>query len=122
MPIGEALLLRVASSTGVTSMNDMNERERHWSRAARHVYAGRLIVELQRTQIARLAAERRPTYLAEQMLQVFVTTLELLEWWERQYGNWPMLRRKGQIGRLQRFWGRATPSRQMFQASRSVQL
>ncbi len=62
----------------------MNELNRRWARAARHVYAGRLIVEVQRLRVARLAAQGLPTYLAEQMLQVFRTTLELLEHCERR--------------------------------------
>jgi hypothetical protein len=63
----------------------MNKGEGRWSRAARNVYAGRLIVEVQRLRVARLSAEGKPTSLAEQLLQTFTITLELLEWWERQY-------------------------------------
>jgi hypothetical protein len=63
----------------------MNEVEGRWSGAARNIYAGRLIAEVQRLRVARLAAEGKPTSLAEQLLQIFTRTLELLEWWERQY-------------------------------------
>ena len=49
----------------------MNEGEGRWSGAARNVYAGRLIVEVQRLRVARLAAEGKLTSLAEQLLQTF---------------------------------------------------
>ena len=39
----------------------MNEGEGRWSGAARNVYAGRLIVEVQRLRVARLAAEGKLT-------------------------------------------------------------
>ena len=57
----------------------MNEGEGRRSGAARNVYAGRLIVEVQRLRVARLAAEGKLTSLAEQLLQTFTRTLELLE-------------------------------------------
>jgi hypothetical protein len=53
------------------------------ARAARHVYAGRLIVEVQRLLIARLAAKGEPTNLCEATLQVCMRTLEVLESFER---------------------------------------
>lgn len=61
----------------------MNERERRWGRAARSVYAGRLIVEVQRLRVARLAAEGKSDSLAEQLLQTFTTSLELFDSCER---------------------------------------
>jgi len=66
-------------------MNDVNEQERRLARAARHVYAGRLIVEVQRLRVAGLAAEGKPTSVAEYLLQEFVKTLELLERCESQH-------------------------------------
>src|SRR5262249_9139455 len=85
MTIPKPASLRKGTTASSRGNRSMNEGEGRWSGAARNVYAGRLIVEVQRLRVARLAAEGKPTSLAEQLLPTFTKTLELLESCEEQH-------------------------------------